>query len=122
MKSYLYEELTKKIIRCFYNVYDTLGYGFLESVYEKALMVEFENNNIKAETQKEIKVMYKDRIVGDFRADILVEDKVIIELKAVSKLMPIHEVQVVNYLKSTGIKIGLLVNFGEKLEFKRKIF
>jgi GxxExxY protein len=118
---YLYKELTGKIIRAFYNVYDELGYGFLEKVYEQALMVELKDMGLLVENQKEINVIYKGNEVGFYRTDIIVEDKVIIEVKAISKLRKAHEVQLVNYLKATGIKVGLLVNFGEKIEFKRKI-
>ncbi|SKA12640.1 GxxExxY protein [Selenihalanaerobacter shriftii] len=122
MSEYLYKNLTQKIIRCFYNVYDELGYGFLESVYENALMIEFKKNDLKAENQKEIRVFYDNEVVGEYRVDIIVEDRVMIEAKAVSRLNKAHEVQLVNYLKATGMRVGLLVNFGQKLEFKRKIF
>ncbi|MCK4956250.1 MAG: GxxExxY protein [Candidatus Cloacimonetes bacterium] len=122
MTKYLYEDLSEKIIGCFYNVFNELGFGFLESVYENALMIELNKININAIRQQPIEVLYKGQIVGDFRADIIVDNKIIIELKAVSKLSSIHEVQLVNYLKATEIKIGLLVNFGEKLEFRRRIF
>ena len=121
-KEYLYSDLTKKIIRCFFNVFDELGAGFLESVYVKALIIELEALGLKVYSQKEIKVNYKGKIIGEFRADVLVEDKVIIEIKAVSTLNTQHEAQLINYLKATGIRVGLLVNFGDKLEFKRRIF
>lgn len=121
-KEFLYEDLTERIIKCFYEVYDELGTGFLESVYEKSLMVELKICGFKTDAQKSLDVYYKNQLVGDFKADIIVEDKVIIEIKAVSKLAPQHEAQLINYLKATGIKVGLLVNFGEKLEFKRRIF
>ena len=122
MNEYLYRDLTEKIIKCFYSVYDELGYGFLESVYESALIVELENIGLKIEAQKELEVFYKSVSVGKYRSDIIVENKVIVELKAITQLSKIHEVQLVNYLRATGIEIGLLVNFGEKLNFKRKIF
>ena len=118
----LYEDLTEKIIKCFYKVYDALGEGFLESVYEKALMIELEDAGIKTENQRSLNVHYKGRLVGDFKADIVIEDKIVIEIKAVSRLAPQHEAQLINYLKATGLKVGLLVNFGEKLEFKRRVF
>jgi len=118
----LYEDLTEKIIKCFYKVYDALGEGFLESVYEKALMIELEDAGIKTESQRSLNVHYKGRLVGDFKADIVIEDKIVIEIKAVSRLAPQHEAQLINYLKATGLKVGLLVNFGEKLEFKRRVF
>ena len=120
--SYKYQDLTKKIISCFYNVYNELGYGFLESVYENSIIKEFKKKNLKVQNQKEIDVYYRNEIVGNFIADIIVDDKIIIEVKAVKELKQIHEVQLVNYLKATKIEVGLLVNFGEKLEFKRKVF
>jgi len=121
-QGYLYEDLTKKIIKCFYKVYDELGNGFLESVYEKSLMVEFKELGVKAVNQKSLDVFYKNKLVGDFKADVIIEDKIIIEIKAITKLTSQHEAQLINYLKATGIKLGLLVNFGEKLAFKRRIF
>ena len=119
---YLYSDITDKIIRCFYNVFDELGAGFLESVYVKALIIELKNIGLKVDVEKEIKVNYKGIIIGNFRADIVVEDKVIIEIKAISTLNSQHEAQLLNYLKATGIRVGLLVNFGNKLEFKRRIY
>ncbi len=121
-KGYLYEDLTKKIIKCFYKVYDELGTGFLESVYEKSLMIELKELRLKAVSQKSLDVFYKKNLVGDFKADVIVDDKIIIEIKAIAKLTSQHEAQLINYLKATGIKLGLLVNFGDKLEFKRRIF
>ena len=121
-KKILYKDLTDKIIKCFYHVYDELGGGFLESVYEKSLIIELEEMGIAAENQKNINVYYKNELVGEFRADIIVEGKILIEIKAVNTLLPIHEAQLLNYLKATGIKIGLLVNFGGRLEFRRRIF
>ncbi len=122
MTELLYEDLTEKIIKCFYKVYDGLGEGFLESVYERALMIELADAGIKAESQRSLNVYYKGRSVGDFKADIVIEDKIIVEIKAVSRLAPQHEAQLINYLKATGLKVGLLVNFGEKLEFKRRVY
>ena len=118
----LYKDLSDKVIKCFYNVYDELGGGFLESVYEKSLMIELEDMGITGENQKSIDVYYKKKLVGEFRADIVVEEKILIEIKAVSRLLPLHEAQLLNYLKATGIRIGLLINFGERLEFRRKIY
>jgi GxxExxY protein len=118
----LYKDLSDKVIKCFYNVYDELGGGFLESVYEKSLMIELEDMGIAVENQKSIDVYYKKKLVGDFRADIVVEEKILIEIKTVNRLLPLHEAQLLNYLKATGTRIGLLVNFGERLEFRRKIF
>jgi GxxExxY protein len=119
---YLHEEITDKIIKCFYNVHDELGPGFLESVYEKALIYELEKNGLKVESQKPIKVNYKGIICGNFIADLVVENKIIIELKAISCLQNVHEAQLINYLKATGIEVGMLVNFGAKFEFRRRIF
>ncbi|MEK7272006.1 MAG: GxxExxY protein [Nitrospirota bacterium] len=121
-KEFLYEEITKKIIKCFYKIYDELGSGFLESVYEKALMIELKDIGLKADNQKSLDVYYKNQLVGEFKSDIIAEDKIIIEIKSVTKLTAQHEAQLINYLKATGIKVGLLVNFGDKLEFKRRVF
>ena len=118
----MYKDLSDKVIKCFYNVYDELGGGFLESVYEKSLKIELEDMGRASENQKSVDVYYKNKLVGDFRADIVAEEKILIEIKAVSRLLPLHEAQLLNYLKATGIRIGLLVNFGERLEFRRKIF
>jgi GxxExxY protein len=118
----LYEEVTSKIIKAFYNVYNTLGTGFLENVYEKALLIELKEFGLKVEPQKEIEVFYKNKVVGKYRADIVVENKIIIELKAVSQIVELHKAQLINYLKATNYRLGFLVNFGDKLEFKRIIF
>ena len=115
------EELIKAIIQCAYNVRIHLTAGFLESVYQKALMIELQEKGIHTEAEKPIDVYYKDKIVGDFRADIIAEGIIIIELKAVQQLMPIHETQLVNYLTVTHIDHGLLINFGsERIQIKRK--
>jgi len=117
-----YQELTEKIIGCAYNVYNEMGFGFLESVYEKCLLIELEKAGIRAESQKPITVHYDGKLVGNFIADILVEDKVILELKSVRRLTEVHEVQLVNYLTATGIDVGLLINFGAiKVRVKRKV-
>ena len=118
----LHEKLTEKIIESFYTVYNKLGYGFLESVYENALLIELKRHHLKVENQVPIQVEYRNQKVGNFFADILVEEKVIIELKASKKIMKEHEFQLINYLRATDIEIGLLFNFGKKPEFKRKIF
>ncbi|WP_445666683.1 GxxExxY protein [Fodinibius sp. AD559] len=123
MNTYKYHKLTRKIIKGYYKVYNELGTGFLESVYEKAmLMVIKDNFDLDAVTQKPIKVRFRNRVVGNCQADLLVENKVIVELKAVSKLLPEHKAQLINYLKVTDIELGLLMNFGDKPEFKRFIF
>ena len=114
-------ELTEKIIGCAMKVHSTLGPGFLESVYQKALAHELQKAGLKVECEKAITVHYDGIVVGDFSADMLVENKVMLELKANLALALANEVQLVNYLTATGIEIGLLLNFGaEHLEFKRK--
>lgn len=118
----LHEKLTEKIIESFYRVYNKLGYGFLESVYENALLIELIRKELVVANQVPIEVLYRKQKVGAFFADILVEDKVILELKASRKLLQEHEFQLVNYLRATNIEVGLLLNFGKKPEFKRKIF
>lgn len=121
--SMLHEEITGKIIKAFYEVYNVMGYGFLERVYENSMMIELEEMGMTVEKQKAIKVYFKKRIVGDYFADILAEEKVIIELKTVSKILPKHESQLLNYLKATDIEIGLILNFGpEEPKVIRKIF
>lgn len=122
MNKLLHKELSNKIIKCFYTVYNTLGFGFLEKVYENALMIELSTNGLKAEKQKQIKVYYENQIVGEYFADIIVEDLIILELKAAEFVIEEHELQLINYLKATEIEIGLLLNFGKSPEFKRKIF
>jgi len=115
-------ELTDKVIGAYYKVYNALGYGYLEKVYENAMKVELNNCGEHSETQKPIQVLYKGVVVGKYFADILVEEKLIVELKSVTSIIPAHETQLASYLKSTGISIGLLLNFGPKAEFKRKIW
>ena len=121
-KDYKYQELTEKIIGVFYNVYNTLGYGFLEKVYENAMMLDFDKENITAISQYAIKVFYQDEIVGEYFADILVDNKVIVEIKAVRNLASEDEAQLLNYLKATDKEVGLLLNFGPEPEIKRKVF
>jgi len=118
----LREELTGKIIQAYYKVYNKLGYGFLEGVYENAMMIELKKMGLKATKQQAISVYYEEQVVGDFFADIVVQNAVILELKAVSELTTIHEAQLLNYLKATDMEVGLLMNFGPKPAFKRRIF
>ena len=113
-------ELTEKFIGACYRVYATLGSGFLEKVYENALKIELERLGLAVVQQSPISVLYEGQQVGEFFADLLVGDAVIVELKAAEALATIHEVQLVNYLKATKIEVGLLVNFGPKLEIRRK--
>ena len=117
-----YSEITEKIIGCSYSVYNKMGAGFLESVYEKCLAIEFAKIALPAQFQQPLNVFYDGHPVGSYIADIIVNEKIIIELKAVRNLTPLHEVQLVNYLAATKLPIGLLINFGEtKVEIKRKI-
>jgi len=115
-------ELTEAIIGAFYDVYNTLGYGFLEKVYENALKLELNKRQFKVESQRPIRVYYDGIVVGEYFADLLVEDTVLLELKSVEKLRVEHEMQLFHYLKATGIELGLLLNFGPKPEVKRKIW
>ena len=116
------KELTEKIINIFFRVYNKLGYGFLEKVYENAMMVELKKEGIPAVPQSAIKVFYEDNVIGEYFADILVDDKVIVEIKASKNLAVENEAQLLNYLKATNIEVGLLLNFGPKPEVKRKVF
>jgi GxxExxY protein len=117
-----YSDLTNKIIGAAYAVYNRMGFGFLESVYEKCMLIELYKLGIRAEHQAEILVQYEDKVVGEFRADLLIENDIIIELKSTRTLMQAHEVQLVNYLKATGKNVGLLINFGETgVQIKRKV-
>jgi GxxExxY protein len=121
-ENYLHSDLTKIIIKAYYNVYNKLGYGFLEKVYENALMIELQKFDLHCEKQKPIQVYYDDKHVGEYFADIIVNDCVIIELKASDCLVEEHEAQLINYLRATNIEVGLLLNFGREAEFKRKAF
>ena len=116
------KELTEKIIEIFYRVYNKLGYGFLEKIYENAIMLEFEREGIPAVSQFAIKVVYEDKIIGEYFADILVDNKVIIEIKAAKSIAIENEAQLLNYLKATKIEVGILFNFGPKADIKRKVF
>ena len=118
----LKEDLTEKIIQAFFNVYNNLGYGFLEKVYQNALLIELTEMGLDCRSQVPIKVAYKGVNVGDYYADIIVNNCVILELKACEALCEDHEHQLINYLKATDQEIGLLLNFGKIPQFKRKIF
>ena len=116
-----HEELTRQIIGCAYKVFNTLGFGFLEGVYKKAMLIELERSKLKAEPEKSLKVYYDNQVVGDFYVDLLVEQEIIVELKSVQKLAKEHEVQLVNYLNGLDKEIGLLINFGSNgVDVKRK--
>jgi len=117
-----HHDKTKKIIQSFYKVYNTLGYGFLEKVYQNALYIELCNAGFQCQAQYPIQVYYHEQKVGDYYADILVDNNIILELKAAEALCEENEFQLINYLKATDIEIGLLLNFGKKPEFKRKIY
>ena len=117
-----HSELSKKIIACAYNVHKELGHGFLEKVYKNALTVELEENGLRYRLEAPLEVSYHGKIVGEYFADLIIEDKIVVEVKAVSKIQQVQEVQLVHYLKATGINVGLLINFGESVEIKRRIF
>jgi len=117
-----HEELTERIIGCAYKVYNQMGFGFLESVYEKCLLIELRKEGLKAESQTPVHVFYDDENVGEFFADIIVKNTIILELKSVRRVVKAHEVQLVNYLTATRKSVGLILNFGsEKVEVKRKV-
>jgi GxxExxY protein len=116
-----HQELTGQIIQCAYKVHNTLGFGFLENVYQNALLIELTQSGLKAVKETPIRVSYEGQKVGEYVADILVEEQIILELKSVKELHPAHEAQLVNYLKATGLEVGLLINFGERVEIKRKV-
>ena len=118
----LHKNITDIILKSYYKVYNNLGYGFLEKVYENALLYELRNQGLNCEKQKPIKVYYEQIQVGEYYADIIVNECIILELKATESIAEEHEFQLINYLKATEIEIGLLLNFGKNPEFKRKIF
>jgi len=122
MMEYLHTDLTNIIIKAFYNVYNKLGFGFLEKVYENSMLIELQKFDLNAVKQQPIKVYYDNILVGDYFADIIVNNCIILELKALENLNEAHEVQLVNYLKATNIEVGLLLNFGKKPQIKRKVF
>ena len=121
-QDFKYIKLTEKIIEIFYKVYNKLGYGFLERIYENAMMIELKKGNINAISQFPIKVSYEGEIIGEYYADIMVNSKVIVEIKASKRLVEENEAQLLNYLRATDVEIGLLLNFGTKPEVKRKAF
>jgi len=122
MTSLLYKSITDSILKVYYEVYNELGYGFLEKVYQNAMYFELKSLGYKVEAQKQIKVYFKKQLVGEYYSDLLVEDKVIVELKATELIMNVHVAQIMNYLKATPIEVGMLLNFGEEPEFKRIIY
>ena len=117
-----HSDLTEKVIGAAYEVYNVLGTGFLEKVYENALALELRELALTVETQSPVEVRYRGEVVGQFVADMIVEGKVVVEVKAAAALDGAHEAQLINYLKATGIGVGLLINFGPKIEIKRRVF
>ena len=113
---------TELVIGCFYKVYNTLGYGFLEKVYERALLIELRKQGLTCEAQTPILVYYDGERVGEYFADILINDELILELKASETIVMDHELQLINYLKASNVEVGFLMNFGRKPEIRRKIF
>lgn len=120
--NYKHSDITEKIIKAFYKVYNTLGYGFLEKVYQNSLFIELVAMGLFVKKQEKIKVYYEGKEVGEYYADLIADGCVIVELKAAETLCEEHEFQLINYLKATEIEVGLLLNFGKKPEFKRKVF
>jgi GxxExxY protein len=115
-------DITGKIIKCFYNVYNILGYGFLEKVYENALAEEFRREGLNFGQQVSFEVLFRDKIVGKYVADFIIEDRVVVEVKAMSGIGGSEKAQLLNYLKATGIEVGLVLNFGKEAEFERMFF
>ena len=122
MSTLLNGKITDDILKVYYDIYNQLGYGFLEKIYQNAMYFELKNMGYKVEAQTPIKVYLKGQLIGEYYSDLLIEDKVIIELKAYEVLMNVHIAQLINYLKATEIEVGLLLNFGEEPEFKRIIY
>ncbi|WP_396177216.1 GxxExxY protein [Flavobacterium sp.] len=122
MKNFPHQELTKKIIGIYYDVYNELGYGFLERVYQNAMLIELKKRGYQVESNKKLIVYYKKEVVGEYIPDIIVNGLIILELKAVEYLIEVHENQILNYLKATDCEIGLVLNFGKDPQFIRKIF
>ncbi len=118
----VFAEITDKIISCAYEVHNKLGFGFSEKVYENTMMVKLSQKQLPSIQQAPINVHFEDQLVGEYFADIFVDNKIIVELKAVSILSKAHEAQLINYLKATSVKVGLLINFGEKLKIVRRVF
>jgi len=118
----LHKEITDQILKAFYKVYNTLGYGFLEKVYESALAIELRQMRLQVDRQVPLKVYYGQHVIGEYFADLVVENKVILELKATETIVQANINQLQNYLKATEIEVGMLLNFGHKPEFKRKVF
>ena len=122
-KDYSLQSVTRQIIRAAFEVHNILGYGFLERVYQRAMQVELEARGVEVELEPKINVQYKEVVVGDYAVDLLVESKIIVELKTDAVYQALHEAQILNELRGTGIRLGFLINFGrEKVEYKRMVF
>ena len=121
-ENYKHSEITDQIIKAFYSVYNTLGYGFLEKVYENAMLIELKKMGLNAIAQHPVKVYYDNQQISVYFADLLVENCVIVELKTADGIATENEAQLVNYLKATEIEVGLVMNFGKKAQFKKKAF
>lgn len=121
-QDFKHKELTDKVIQAFYKVYNKLGYGFLEKIYEKVMVIELQKDKIPVVPQLPITVNYENKVIGEYFADLLVDDKIIVEIKAAKTLALEHEAQLLNYLKATDIEVGILLNFGPKPQIKRKAF
>ncbi len=122
MSDLLHADLTEKIIGSFFDVYNGLGYGFLEKVYENTLAIELHNQGFRIEQQKEIRIYYQQQLIGQYTADLIVNNLILLELKASKSVIPIHHAQLLNYLKATPYEVGLLLNFGHTPKHIRKVF
>ena len=120
--NYKHSDVTEIIIKAFYTVYNKLGYGFLEKVYEKAMLIEVGKLGIDVKSQVSIKVLYEGKDVGNYFADLIIDNKIIVELKAAECIDDAHEAQLTNYLRATEYEVGLILNFGRKAQFKRRAF
>jgi len=121
MVEYKHKELTGEIINAAHTVHNELGYGFLEKVYHKSLFIELSKRGYSVEFEKPIKVRYDNQVVGEFFADLLVENKVVVEVKAADKYANVFEAQLLSYLKATRLEVGLIINFGPSVEVKRMV-
>jgi GxxExxY protein len=122
MENHKHSDITSMALKCYYNVYNALGFGFLEKVYESAMLIELSKKGLTCLRQHPVEVFYESRKIGLYFADIIINECVIIEIKAAEALCEAHEAQLINYLKATTIEVGLLLNFGKKPKFKRKVF
>ena len=118
----MHRRVSKQVIGAFFDVYNELGHGFLESVYEGALAIRLHECGLRVERQAPVAVRFHNHVVGEFRTDLLVEDYLLVEIKAARSLVDAHDAQLLNYLKATGLRVGLLLNFGSRAEFRRRVF